>query len=100
MAYWAYLASPSEALTHANYATNYTTNTLDKVLADDYKFKTNKRILEGIEWPKRYSILENVTDEDLISEVKKRKIPVSKLRQPDYNWKYHRLVTNNLRFLI
>lgn len=93
------LTSSGGALRNANYATN----TLDKVLIDDYACKINKRILEGIEWPKfpdRYNILENVTDEELISEVKKRKIPVSKLTQPDYNWKHHRLVTNNLRYLI
>ena len=57
-------------------------------------------------WLNKYNTLTTcntltyISDEELIAEIKRRKIPISKLTQPEYNWKHHHLVTNNLRYLI
>ena len=88
------------------------TNKLSDAINNHYAAKTNKSLLnESINlstniWLNKYNTLTTcntltyISDEELIAEVKRRKIPVSKLIQPEYNWKHHRLVTNNLRYLI
>ena len=98
----------SEALKNANYATNtiQLDKSLNETIADDYTVKINTKIIQDIvsqasKFPDRYNILERATDDELIAEVKKRKIPYSKfVSQPEYNWKHHRLMTNNIRYLI
>lgn len=88
------------------------TNTLSDAINNYYEVTTHKGLLnENINqstniWLNKYNTLTTcnpltyISDEELIAEIKRRKIPVSKLIQPEYNWKHHRLVTNNLRYLI
>lgn len=82
------------------------TNKLIDAINSHYAIKANKSLLnENINqstniWLNKYNTLTYMSDEELIAEVKRRKIPISKLTQPEYNWKHHRLVTNNLRYLI
>ena len=95
-------------------STNKLSDALNEAINNHYAVNTNKSLLnENINqytttniWLNKYntlttcSTLTYISDEELIAEVKRRKIPVLKLIQPEYNWKHNRLVTNNLRYLI
>lgn len=88
-------SSASECAKAINY--DYATNQLNNIFVDDI----NKKICAAFKYPDHHNILESVSDDELIAEIKKRKIPVSKLiPQHEYDWKHHRLMTNNLRYLI
>lgn len=78
---------------------------LDKAVSQDYATSINKQLINNIIeqtscYPNRYNIVENATDEELIDEIKRRKIKIEPELLITDSYIYLNILTGKLKFLI